>query len=85
VYVQFREQPLRLTRLGKEFLTTRYADDFVVAGKSPEELRNVALPKINSFLLERGLKLDQDKTRIFSIEESFDFLGHNFKESPNKH
>ncbi|NNE32215.1 MAG: group II intron reverse transcriptase/maturase, partial [Winogradskyella sp.] len=34
--------------LGKELLTTRYADDFIVAGKSPEELRNVALPKINS-------------------------------------
>ena len=66
--------------LGKEFLTTRYADDFIVAGKSPEELRNVALPKINSFLLERGLKLDLDKTRVFSIEEGFDFLGLNFRE-----
>lgn len=71
--------------LGKEFLTTRYADDFIVAGKSPEELRNLALPKINSFLLERGLKLDQDKTRIFSIEEGFDFLGLNFREYPDKH
>lgn len=69
--------------LGKEFLTTRYADDFIVAGKSPEELRNVALPKINSFLLERGLKLDLDKTRIFSIEEGFDFLGFNFREYPD--
>lgn len=69
--------------LGKEFLTTRYADDFIVAGKSPEELRNVALPKINSFLLERGLKLDLDKTRIFSIEEGFDFLGLNFREYPD--
>lgn len=69
--------------LGKEFLTTRYADDFIVAGKSPEELRNVASPKINSFLLERGFKLDPDKTRIFSIEEGFDFLGLNFKEYPD--
>ena len=66
--------------LGKEFLTTRYADDFIVAGKSPEELRNVALPKINSFLLERGLKLDLDEARIFSIEEGFDSLGLNFRE-----
>jgi RNA-directed DNA polymerase len=71
--------------LGKEFLTTRYADDFIVAGKSPEELRNVALPKINSFLSKRGLKLDLDKTRIFSIEEGFDFLGLNFREYPDKH
>jgi len=36
--------------LGKDFLTARYADDFIVAGKSPEELRNVALLKINAFL-----------------------------------
>jgi RNA-directed DNA polymerase len=85
VDVQLREQPLRLTRLGKEFLTKRYADNFVIAGKSPKELRNVALYKINSFLLERGLKLDLDKTRIFSIEEGFDFLGLNFREYPNKH
>lgn len=70
--------------LGTEFLTTRYADDFIVAGKSPEELRNVALPKINTFLSERGLNLDLDKTRIFSIEEGFDFLGFHFREFPDK-
>ena len=70
--------------LGKEFLTTRYADDFIVAGKSPEELRNLALPKINSFLIERGLSLDPDKTRIFSIEEGFEFLGFYFREYPDK-
>lgn len=69
--------------LGKEFLTTRYADNFTVAGKSSEELRNVALSKINSFLLERGLKLNVDKTRIFFIEEGFDFLGLNFREYPD--
>lgn len=70
--------------LGTEFLTTRYADDFIVARKSPEELRNVALPKINAFLSERGLNLDLDKTRIFSIEEGFDFLGFHFREFPDK-
>ena len=43
--------------LGKDFLSTRYADDFVVLGKFEEELRRSALPKIRSFLKERGLKL----------------------------
>jgi RNA-directed DNA polymerase len=74
-----------LTLLGKEFLITRYADNLIVAGKSLEELRNVALPKINFFLPERGLKLDLDKTCIFSIEEGLDFLGLNFREYLNKH
>jgi RNA-directed DNA polymerase len=71
--------------IGRKSLTTRYTDDFVVTGKNPEELCNIALPKINSFLLERGLKLNLDKTRIFSIEKDFDFLGLNFREYSNKH
>lgn len=70
--------------LGKDFLTTRYADDFIVAGKSPEELKNVALSKISSFLNERGLNLELDKTNVYSIEEGFDFLGFNFREYPDK-
>jgi RNA-directed DNA polymerase len=71
--------------IGKKFLTTKYADNFVIVGKSSEELCNVALLKINSFLLERGLKLDLDKTRIFFIEEGFDFLCLNFREYLNEH
>jgi len=50
-----------------------------LVGKSLKELRNVALPKINSFLLERSSKLDLYKARIFFIEEGFDFLGFSFK------
>jgi RNA-directed DNA polymerase len=69
--------------LGKNFLTTRYADDFIVAGKSLEELKNVALPKISSFLSERGLNLALNKTSVYSIEEGFDFLGFNFREYPD--
>lgn len=49
-------------------------------GKSSKELRNVALSKISAFLNERGLNLDLDKTSMYSTEESFDFLGFNFKE-----
>lgn len=69
--------------LGKEFLTTRYADDFIVLGKTLDELHNVALPKVNAFLAERGLNLDLKKTRLFSIEEGFDFLGFHFREYPD--
>jgi len=64
--------------LGKDFLTTRYADDFVVAGKNLEELRNVALPKISSFLCKRGLNLNPRKTSMCSVEEGF-----NFREYPD--
>jgi hypothetical protein len=50
-----------------------------------KKLRNLVLLKINSFLLERGLKLDLDKTCIFFIVENFDFLGLYFREYPDKH
>lgn len=69
--------------LGKDFLTTRYADDFIVLGKSPEELHSVALPKISSFLKKRGLILDLNKTSMYSIEKGFDFLGLHFREFPD--
>jgi RNA-directed DNA polymerase len=68
--------------LGKDFLTTRYADDFIVAGKSLEEFKNVTLPKISSFLSERGLNLDLDKTSVYSIEEGFFYYPLSFMESP---
>lgn len=67
----------------KQFLTTRYADDFIVLGKSPEELKNVALPLIIAFLDERGLKTDPDKTGLYSIEDGFDFVGFHFREYPD--
>lgn len=68
----------------RDFLTTRYADDFVVLGKSREELNNIAKVLITEFLAERGLELHPEKTGICSIEEGYDFLGYRFREYPDK-
>ena len=57
----------------------RYADDFVVTGCSKELLETVVRPWIEAFLRERGLQLSEEKTRIVSIDEGFDFLGWNFR------
>lgn len=77
-------------RILKEFLEAGHFEDFSFQDTSkyfpqgsPDELRNVASSKINSFLLEKGLKVDPDKTCVLSIEEGFDFLGFNFKEYPD--
>lgn len=56
----------------------RYADDFVVTGISIEVLKNIKVA-IESFLAERGLKLSEEKTKITSIYDGFDFLGFNFR------
>lgn len=58
----------------------RYADDFIVIGKTKELLENVALPIIQKFLEDRGLSLKWEKTRIVSIDQGFDFLGFNLRE-----
>lgn len=66
------------------FLYTRYADDFVVLGKTKEELNEVARPLIKGFLAERGLVLHPEKTGLCGIEEGFDFLGFHFREYPDE-
>jgi RNA-directed DNA polymerase len=70
--------------LGTEYLTVRYADDFVVLGKTREMLRDDAVPKIKNFLKPRGLTLNKEKTCITNISAGFDFLGFNFREYPDK-
>lgn len=57
----------------------RYADDFVVIGKTKEVLENEVKPMIEAFLKERGLELSQEKTKITHIGDGFDFLGQNIR------
>lgn len=64
----------------KGFLITRYADNFVVLGKSVNELRDVARPETEKFLSSRGLELHPEKTGICNIENGFNFLGYQFRE-----
>jgi len=55
----------------------RYADDFVITGKTKELLEETIKPAVERFLIERGLTLSPEKTRITRIEDGFDFLGQN--------
>lgn len=69
--------------LGNKFLFVRYADDFLVLGESKEDLKKIALPRVNEFLKLRGLKLNLAKTAITDISEGFDYLGYHFREYSN--
>jgi RNA-directed DNA polymerase len=55
----------------------RYADDIIITGNSAELLAKCQ-DRLREFLLIRGLKLNETKTKILSIYEGFDFLGFNF-------
>src|SRR6266550_302344 len=61
----------------------RYADDFVITGKSKELLEGEVKPLVEQFLQERGLELSPTKTVITHVEKGFDFLGQNLRRYPD--
>jgi len=61
----------------------RYADDFIITGKSKEMLDGEVKPLVESFLRERGLELSTEKTVITHVEQGFDFLGQNVRRYRN--
>jgi RNA-directed DNA polymerase len=62
----------------------RYADDFIITGKSKELLENEVKPLVENFLAERGLTLSPEKTKVVHIDEGFDFLGWNVRKYGGK-
>ena len=62
----------------------RYADDFVVTARSRERIVNYVLPKLRLFLKERGMELNEAKTKIVHRDEGFDFLGFNIRQYRGK-
>jgi RNA-directed DNA polymerase len=61
----------------------RYADDFVITGKTKELLETEVKPLVEQFLQERGLELSPAKTVITHVKTGFDFLGQNVRIYPN--
>ena len=59
------------------FKLVRFADDFVVMGKSQAQAE-AARVQAKALLNEMGLRLHPDKTQIASFDEGFRFLGHAF-------
>jgi RNA-directed DNA polymerase len=58
---------------------TRYADDFIITGRSKGLLENRVKPVVIEFLKGRGLQLSEEKTVITHISKGFDFLGFNIR------
>lgn len=56
----------------------RYADDFVISGRSREMLEEIK-DFVSAFLAERGLELSAEKTHLTHLEEGFNFLGQNVR------
>ena len=56
----------------------RFADDFVVMCHSHEQAQDVQ-ERIRAWLMPRGLSLNDDKTKITTVTDGFDFLGFNIR------
>jgi RNA-directed DNA polymerase len=61
----------------------RYADDFVALCHSRQEALEVKA-RLASWLAPRGLAFNEDKTRVVSLDEGFDFLGFNVRRYGDK-
>jgi RNA-directed DNA polymerase len=57
----------------------RYADDFIITGKSKTILEDAIRPAVEDFLGERGLELSSEKTVVTHIRDGFTFLGQTFR------
>jgi RNA-directed DNA polymerase len=66
-------------RLAEQGLAmVRYADDFVILCRTPEEAQR-ALELVRQWTVDNGLTLHPTKTRVVDVrQESFDFLGYRF-------
>ena len=62
----------------------RWADDFIITGRTPEVLTQEVKPLVEGFLQERGLTLAPEKTRITHIDQGFDFLGKRIRKYKGK-
>jgi RNA-directed DNA polymerase len=61
------------------FEMVRYADDFVILCRTPEEASR-ALELVRSWVEENGLTLHPTKTKVVDARtEGFDFLGYHFR------
>ena len=64
----------------KRLSLIRYADDFVVTAPSKERIVSYVLPKLRAFLKERGMELNEAKTKIIHRIDGFDFLGFTIRQ-----
>lgn len=60
----------------------RYADDLVALCCSAEQAGQVR-DQLAAWLAPRGLAFNEDKTRVVSLEDGFDFVGCNIRRYPN--
>jgi RNA-directed DNA polymerase len=74
------ESIARFSKLHPTLRFVRYADEVVIMGpKFDWVFKDYIIPAFKKFLGERGLLLNTVKSKLFSREEGFDFLGYRMQ------
>ena len=76
---KFKKRKIKGVEFCPKIHLVRYADDFIITGRSKEVLETEIKPLISEFLAERGLTLSEEKTKVTHINDGFDFLGFNIR------
>lgn len=63
---------------------TRWADDIIFSLEN-ESQGHAIVQIVSEFLAERGLRLNEEKTKIVDLRTGFDFLGRHYKRGKNAH
>ncbi len=79
---KFPKPPRKSSKEKVNFI--RFADDFLITGRSKEVLENEVKPLVEQFMRERGLELSPEKTLITHIDDGFDFLGQHLRKYKEK-
>jgi len=62
----------------------RYADDFVITAISKKVITEEIIPLVSDFLMERGLELSPEKSKITNISDGFNFISQNVRKFRGK-
>lgn len=68
-------------KLGKYGLI-RYANELIITARNEKDI-DAIIPTIQTWLSQRGLELNQEKTSAVHIEQGFNFLGFNIRQFKN--
>ncbi len=69
--------------LGTDGSVVVYADDLIVMTRTRDAMRRI-IPRMAQFLMDRGLSLKREKTRITDKRQGFNFLGFTIEQPRQK-
>lgn len=72
-----RQQIVR--RQSAKYGFIRYADDFLVTAQSQEDIEAI-IPVLSVWLQQRGLELNQEKTKVIHVPQGLNFLGFHIRQ-----